>query len=284
MIEFLNYNQGFVMALLTAVYVIATIILVWVAQRQAKLTQQSIDFAAKAEKAKYRPYLVFDIVYEKIVAYARLLNSGASPALDVKITISQRLKWKDNDDGIGFIEKGVSFLAPNRELSQPFGWTGEFFEQYPDLKFSGTISYKDAEGHAYSEAFSLDLSYLKGMTYIGEIDLGREVEAIKKALEKFHSPTFRPLVRTIGESEYIERERELREAARQRLQGQVQPQPATATPSPQPSPALTSCAQPPEAKSEGASEPSTSPATIVSRPAAGENDTGRATSTGRPAA
>lgn len=206
------------MAILTAVYAIATIVLVIVAQRQASLTQQSLDFASKAKKAKYRPYLVFDIVYEKVVAYARLRNSGASPAIDVRITVAPRLKWKDKEDGIGFVEKGVSFLAPNRELSQPFGWTGEFFEQYPELKFSGTISYKDSEGHAYSESFSIDLGYLKGTPYIGEIDVGREIEGIKKALEKFHSGSFRPLIRTIGEAEYREEEKARHEAARRHLQ------------------------------------------------------------------
>ena len=214
------------MAILTAVYVVATIILVFVAQRQSSLTQQSLDFASKAEKAKYRPYIVFDIVYEKVVAYARLRNSGASPAIDVRVSVSPRLKWNDEHDGIGFIEKGVSFLAPGRELSQPFGWTGEFFKKYPDLKFSGSISYKDSDGHTYSEGFSLDLSYLKGMTYIGEIDVGREIEGIRKAVEKFHSGSFKPLIRTIGEAEYREEEKARREAVRrhpQELQAQKEP-------------------------------------------------------------
>jgi hypothetical protein len=217
MIDYLNANQGFVIGLLTAVYVIATVILVAVAQRQAALTQKSLDFASKSEKSKYRPYVIFDITYEKIVAYARLKNSGASPALDVRVSVSPRLGWKDRETGIGFIEKGVSFLAPNRELAQPFGWTTEFFAQYPDLKFSGDVKYRDSEGHEYSESFSIDLGYIKGMSYIGEVDPGKELEGIKKALDRFHSGMFKPLVRTIDESKFQAQEAEHREAALHRL-------------------------------------------------------------------
>lgn len=218
MIEYLNANQGFVMTILTVVYVVATVVLVIVAQRQTALNQRSLNFATASEKAKYRPYVLFDIVYERVVAYARLRNSGASPAIDVRISVTPRLHWKDNEDGIGFIETGVSFLAPGRELSQPFGWTGEFFDQYPDLEFSGSVSYRDSEGHSYTETFALDLAYLKGMTYVGEIEVGRELEGIKKAIERFHSGSFKPLIRTIGESEYREEERARYEAGQRHLQ------------------------------------------------------------------
>jgi hypothetical protein len=39
MIQYLNANQGFVMAILTAIYVIATLVLVIVAHRQSAMTQ-----------------------------------------------------------------------------------------------------------------------------------------------------------------------------------------------------------------------------------------------------
>ncbi len=67
MIQYLNANQGFVMAILTAVYVLATLVLVIVAHRQFALTQRSLDFASAAEKTKSRPYVLFDIVYEEMV-------------------------------------------------------------------------------------------------------------------------------------------------------------------------------------------------------------------------
>jgi len=160
--------------------------------------------------------VIFDIVYDDSIAYARLQNSGASPALEVRVSIEPRLHWDDKEDGIGFIEKGVSFMAPKRELSQPFGWTGKFFKQYPELKFRGSISYKDSEEQDYTDSFSIDLSYLKGMTYIGKVNIGREIEGIKKALERFQSSSFSPLVRTIDEFAYREeRLAQLSEGSRQ---------------------------------------------------------------------
>ena len=217
MVHYLNANQGFVMAVLTAVYVVATIILVAFVQRQASLAQKSLDFASRTEKAKYRPYVIFDIVYDDIVAYARLKNSGTSPAVDVRVSVSPRLRWKDKERGIGFIEEGVPFLAPDRELSEPFGWGEEFFKQYPDLNFSGSISYVDSDGDTYNENFAIGLSYLEETSSIGKIDLGRELEGIRKALERCHSSSFTPLVRTIGESEYRDQEKARSEAARVRL-------------------------------------------------------------------
>jgi hypothetical protein len=218
MVHYLNANQGFVITLLTAVYVIATVILVALAQRQASLAQKSLDFASRAERAKYRPYVIFDIVYDDVVAYARLKNLGTSPAINVRVSVSPRLGWKVQERGIGFIEQGVSFLAPSRELSEPFGWGEEFFKQYPDLNFSGSVSYADFDGHKYSENFTIGLSYLEEMSSIREIDIGRELEGIRKALECFHSGSFKPLVRTIGESEFRDQEKTRAEAARARFQ------------------------------------------------------------------
>lgn len=218
MIKYLNDNQGFVMGILTAVYVVATVVLVMITNRQARLAKKVLDLSLKAEKAKHRPYVVFDVVYEEVVAYARLRNSGASPATNVRVSVQPRLCWKDKSEGVGFIEKGVAFLAPNRELSQPFGWTSEFFTQYPDLRFSGSISYEDSEAARYEERFEIDLSYVKGMTYIGEVDIGRELEGVKKALERFHNGGFRPLVRTISEADYREEQNRQREEAARYLE------------------------------------------------------------------
>jgi hypothetical protein len=206
MIEYLNANQGFVMAILTAVYVVATIILVAVTQRQAGLTHQSLLLAAEAEKAKYRPYLVFDIVYENLVAYARIRNTGVSVARNVKISVSPQLKWNDREAGIGFIEKGLAYLAPGREISQPFGWTKEFFNQYPDLNFSGKVVFEASDGTIFEESFAIDLGYLKGTTYISKIDTAKELEGIRKTLEKFHTASFKPLIRTIDEDIYQQQE------------------------------------------------------------------------------
>jgi hypothetical protein len=217
-VDYLNANQGFVTAVLTAVYVTATVILVALAQRQASVAQKSLDFASRAEKAKYRPYVTFDIVYDDIVAYARLKNSGVSPAINVRVSVSPRLRWEGKERGIGFIDEGVPFLAPARELSEPFGWGEEFFKQYPDLEFSGTVSYGDSDNNAYDENFAIGLKYLEEMSSIAAIDMGRELEGIKKALERFHGGSFKPLVRTIGESEYRDQEKAQSEAARERVQ------------------------------------------------------------------
>lgn len=99
MIDYLNQNQGAVMAALTLIYVAATIILVFFALKQAKFAQQSLDQFRQAERNRYRPYVIFDVIWEEGVAYAAIKNSGISPALDVAVSVEPRLEWADDKKG-----------------------------------------------------------------------------------------------------------------------------------------------------------------------------------------
>jgi hypothetical protein len=191
------------MAVLTAVYVLATVLLVRITQRQLASSKRALEFAEATEKAKYRPYVLFDLVHgADTIVRARLVNSGVSPALDVKVTMTPELTWDENDKGISFINTGVLFLAPGRELSEPATAFPDLFKRYPKFKFSGRVTYRDQQGVTYDEPFEIDLEYVRTMSYVGEIDMARELERIREAIEKFHSNGFRPLVRTIAESDY----------------------------------------------------------------------------------
>jgi uncharacterized membrane protein len=55
LINWLNQNQGFVMALLTLIYVLATMVIAWLTLRVTNLSQKNLDMAVQLEKSRTRP-------------------------------------------------------------------------------------------------------------------------------------------------------------------------------------------------------------------------------------
>jgi len=218
MLNYLNANQGAIMAVLTLVYVAATLFLVMFALKQARLTQQSLAQFKEAEQRRYRPNVVFDILCEDTVAYAVIKNTGASPALKVTIEIEPKLQWDAQEKkGPEFVEGGIAFLAPGREVSEPFSAGEAFHHGYKQhaFVFRGSVTYTDAAGGLYTEPFHIDIAYTQTMSKIGEPEMADELKRIREALQRIASDDFHPLVRVVDQKEYPA----VREAERQRRAG-----------------------------------------------------------------
>ncbi len=100
-IEWLNQNQGFVMALLTLVYVAATIVIALLTLKLANLSQKNLDTAIELEKNRLRPYVLFNISSSiaKRNTYASIKNLGLTAAYNVKVSIRAgcKINFSDND-------------------------------------------------------------------------------------------------------------------------------------------------------------------------------------------
>jgi hypothetical protein len=108
---------------------------------------------------------------------------------------------------VAFIEQGISFLAPDRELSEPFGYL-KSLQDMPHLKFAGKVSYKDAKANSYDEPFAIDLTYIKTQSYIGKTTVEERLKEIEKTLERLGETLEKPLlVRHISEAEYQKQEK-----------------------------------------------------------------------------
>jgi hypothetical protein len=211
-IEYLNINQGAAIVFLTFIYVIATLFIVFASFHQARLTRRSLDSFRESERNRYRPYVFLDITYDKTAVFGVLRNTGISPALDVQVSVHPALilQWSPGTE-IGFVKEGMSFLAPGRELAEPFNDRQGFEELYPNLVFRGTIKYKDTSGSVYQEDFYIDMHYFKNSIYISEVEVGDELKRIAHTLQNFQKESFRPLVRVINEAEYKEEQKRLRD-------------------------------------------------------------------------
>ena len=210
MIIWLNENQGFVLGLLTFVYVLATIVLVVVGLIQAMLTRNSLRSAALSEKRRYRPHVLFDLYSEGISLYASLRNTGATPAFNVMLSLTPEIFClvRGQKRICPLIGQSITFLAPMREVRDACAFGGEFDKHFPEPIFTGVVSYNDSDGTKYEERFTIDLRAQRQLMHVSKKDIGRELEKIAAALSDLTSPRFKPLIRTITEQQYRKEEEE----------------------------------------------------------------------------
>ena len=190
MMKWCNENQGFVMALLTLVYVIATIFMAAMMVWGNKISRRNVETAIRLERQRIRPVVFFDIVPRRDFAFAVLKNTGASPALEVEVKVSPQPKAvsspKDpmnrKEFDVGFLKSQTLFLAPAHELSaylSPF-WT--FIRDNAPCHFSGYVRYKDSEGQMFEEAFAINPGAYVGPVSVGEKEIGSALERIAKSI------------------------------------------------------------------------------------------------------
>lgn len=103
MIAWSNANTGFLMALLTAVYVLATI---WIVYESRKNNRLMVIF----EKDRVRPHVVFWVesdmqahgkYFTAIDYIGKIRNEGASTAHDIQITTIPKLRARQGIDKVG---------------------------------------------------------------------------------------------------------------------------------------------------------------------------------------
>ena len=88
-VNWLNQNQGFVMAVLTIVYVITTIVIALLTLKATRLSEKNLDTAIELEKNRLRPYVLFNISTSMAnkTTYASIKNLRLTAASNVKVSI-----------------------------------------------------------------------------------------------------------------------------------------------------------------------------------------------------
>ena len=184
-IEWLNSNEGFVMSMLTFVYVVANIIIVYKMMKANKLTEKTIKSAQEQENERRRPRVIFDFVIERRCIFAEVRNEGITSAIDVKFEVPDALVEMGKYGKIEFpFTKPISYLSPNskRKTLLSTGW--ELFGKCDKPEFTIKVSYQDAKGKTYKETIHHDLTYMKNITELGGIYVDQEIKRIRENLEK----------------------------------------------------------------------------------------------------
>lgn len=218
-LDWCNENSGFVMAMLTLVYVLATIGLAFLAVHANSISQKHLSATLEIEKDRMRPYLVFDLFLERHFVHVRLKNVGKTEARNVRIDINPSLQTLLGGKGayppeekcldISFITKGVYQVAPNAEISALVGHFARFKQEYPTMIFSGTLRYLDPDSTSREYPFMFDLSYAEGRLLLGRKgveDIAKELESISRTIDHISTGFKKPLIRVVNEVAYQAKE------------------------------------------------------------------------------
>ena len=169
MFSWINANSGAIMAMLTAIYVVGTI-LIYFSNRTA------IKTAIDLHEAVCRPVVVCDFITQHSLMYFRIRNVGMRSAENVGVKVVETPplnagKWSEQP----IIRNGITFLSPGSEIVCLYSLPG--VAQLPEVEFF--IEYFDNTKKKYTEQYKINLdAWLKE-------DLGRENNApIVRKLDK----------------------------------------------------------------------------------------------------
>lgn len=201
MIRWLNEYSGAVMAILTLVYVISTIIIcifnlitVKISRRQLKESQQQFE---EENRARVIPY--FDVLEGGLFCLV-FKNTGHSFAEDLHIVVSDEWlsklkntkKCRETAVHLKWLADQTSFLQDNGKYMYPLCVPGDEtndFKLLSEVPFEVTITY-NCHGKTYSESFSLPIQASKSLVNTSdycriELKKLKEIKAIKNELSSF---------------------------------------------------------------------------------------------------
>ncbi|MCC6696646.1 MAG: hypothetical protein IT365_13525 [Candidatus Hydrogenedentes bacterium] len=202
--EFIEGHQEVVMIALTAIYVLATTVIMMLNARTVRRMEESNRLSREAlqqnvliERQRSRPYVIADLLIEKHLVYATLANIGRTPAREVVVKFDPVI-YRDGSPRyceICFVKDAVSFLAPGREIRDFIDSSPSFLDRYGALTFQVNVNYKDTDGEEFRESCQISLApALTHMTVDDERDVrdalrllkdvGHAVQGIERLVDK----------------------------------------------------------------------------------------------------
>ena len=186
MISWLNQNAGATTAILTAAYVITTIIITIFNYKTIREMQLSREQLIK-------PQIVISFeTRRKGLLCIVLRNLGGSVATNLNISLSESFidcLPRDKERFKNFNNLSIT-IVPKQEIIFPCGGPQDF-SSISKTTLSGTITYIDTFNREYNELFSIDTKSYGGALLCGpEIDeltatIDKGLDNIKKEIKNF---------------------------------------------------------------------------------------------------
>lgn len=184
-LDYLNKNSGAFNVLFSGVVAISTVV-------YAVLTWRLVSETRRMRHAQTEPKIA--VTYRSREEWMALVdivvkNIGLGPAYDIKFEIAPITEGRATQELIkelkelNFLNAGLSFLAPDQEVSSFFTNAAEKFEEKMVSQISIKASYKSATGEKYLSEYLIDLSELRGMERIGEPPLYKIAKNVEKIAE-----------------------------------------------------------------------------------------------------
>lgn len=167
MIEWANQNNGFVMVVLTFVYVLATLAIVIVTMRANKIALSSQRLQEQLEAQRNRPFVTVEFVLawdeqDQAHAYVVVRNRGLTMAERVVVKIDPEPFYMPLIGGrevrkVPFmLTSPVPTLAPGQEVSDTLGYAANLYQAVERPVFQGVVTYRGPTGEEFNERFVID--------------------------------------------------------------------------------------------------------------------------------
>ncbi len=208
-IKLCNDNQGFIMAALTAVYVVATIGIALLGARANAISQRNVATLTELEQERSRPMVEVRIAGDVPFLSLIVTNQGQTAAYDVRLSTEPRLTLllggdnaiptEKNERQVGIVEHGIGTLGAGASETALIGTFSRVREVYPGMTFAGNVTYRSFTGKTYDTPVKIDIRYMEGSLHVDRKtvhDVAKELEKIERVLSHLASGFHKPHVIT----------------------------------------------------------------------------------------
>ena len=184
------------MVILTAIYVLATILICYFNFGSAKASREQTVEMHRQYEEENRPYITVELIYERKVFYGlRFSNHGKRLANHVRIQLDQAFLDSLNEPSFkAALErtKGKECIIGIGQHYDLYFGTNKFRGNSEKTALSGQVTYQDGK-HTYTETFNIDFdSYATFFSVNSDADdflkemkaQTKELKGIKEALQQ----------------------------------------------------------------------------------------------------
>ena len=194
LLKWINANQGAIMAILTLIYVVATIFIL-------RANSSSVKEMEKTREEENRPYVVayLDSNTHGVVKFV-LKNIGKTMAFDTRVEVSPRIEIPEkmplSDSNL--LNQPIPNIPPQYSYTAYLGMSWDIKDKeknaYPVYKATVTYKSTNDEKTSYVEEYIMDLNFQSGLLFMREYEVHDLVKSFdtfskdnKKALEKLNN-------------------------------------------------------------------------------------------------
>jgi len=173
----------------TIVVAAANVVLVLLTSVYVYLTRRMV----REMKSSREPSVFVDLEFPEEEARIAILNSGQSPAIDVRFKVEEDIPWRQLGshpvglNTLNVIKKGISYLPAGRSL--------KFMAGFPDWKsidetngrMAVHVNYKNEDGNPFEREYIIDVDQYRSILFESFRDPNREVAKAIRDTERDRS-------------------------------------------------------------------------------------------------
>jgi hypothetical protein len=188
-LDFVNKNSGLFSLIFSAIVAVATVV-------YAILTWKLVSETRRMREVQTEPNIAISLLRrEDFIGFVDMLiqNIGLGPAYDVRFSLERDFKGGRRQkplSDIGIFSRGLKYLPPNQKVQFFLTSMKEDYDEKLKTVIDLGVTYRNAVGKSYQQAFSLHLSELSGTVQVGKPpihEIADHLKSIKEHLDNILS-------------------------------------------------------------------------------------------------